>query len=310
VKDGHRGCPAIFPVRAADKVKIGVGQNIDVLYSSDAIAVISKPVGMHSQKGHAAAGLTLDDALAGIAARLSTESLRLVHRLDKEVGGVVIVAKTRAVAAAISAVLARPGIAVTSAGLESPNNARSPAGHNGNQDGCVRKAYIGIISGAAARSLRSSLERPSKSVGSIALSHPWPKASGIITGAVTHAAELRGAKPVVAEGVTRFSVAAASHKAAVLFLEPKTGRKHQLRQHLARVLGAPLAGDARYGSTENVGGLALYSAAVTISGFGSLIPDASVRDTKLPPFIASLLRENGFNERAILDDALRFVQEP
>lgn len=315
VKDGFRGCPAIFPVRAAEKEKFEMlGHSIDVLYSSDAIAVISKPAGMHSQKGSAEAGVTLDDVLAGIAARLNAASLRLVHRLDKEVGGVVVVAKTRAAAAAISAVLARPGKAV--AGLARPEIARvapSPTAQNGNQDsaGQVRKAYVGVVSGAAARSLRANLERiPAKSGTSIALSRPWPKASGIITATVTHAAEVRGAKPVVSHGVTRFSIAATSPNALLLFLEPVTGRKHQLRQHLARVLGAPLAGDIRYGSTENVGGLALYSAAVAFSGFGSLIPDSLVCDTKFPPFFATLLREHGFDGRVILDDVVRFIGAP
>ena len=45
---------------------------------------------------------------------------------------------------------------------------------------------------------------------------------------------------------TRYRTVAKSASAALLDLEPQTGRMHQIRVHLA-ALGRPIAGDARYG---------------------------------------------------------------
>ena len=55
--------------------------------------------------------------------------------------------------------------------------------------------------------------------------------------------------------------------AALLELDPETGRMHQLRVHLASI-GRPIAGDARYGGALVVGGhavprLMLHAAALT-----------------------------------------------
>ena len=44
--------------------------------------------------------------------------------------------------------------------------------------------------------------------------------------------------------------------AALLELDPETGRMHQLRVHMA-ALGRPIAGDARYGGALVVGGRAV-----------------------------------------------------
>jgi tRNA pseudouridine32 synthase/23S rRNA pseudouridine746 synthase len=52
---------------------------------------------------------------------------------------------------------------------------------------------------------------------------------------------------------TRYRTVAASSEAALMELEPQTGRMHQLRVHLA-ALGRPIAGDARYGGALLVAG--------------------------------------------------------
>jgi 23S rRNA pseudouridine1911/1915/1917 synthase len=49
---------------------------------------------------------------------------------------------------------------------------------------------------------------------------------------------------------TRYRVLAAQAGAALVLAEPITGRTHQIRAHLA-ALGAPLAGDARYGGQQS-----------------------------------------------------------
>jgi tRNA pseudouridine32 synthase/23S rRNA pseudouridine746 synthase len=55
---------------------------------------------------------------------------------------------------------------------------------------------------------------------------------------------------------SRYKTLAQASDAALLELDPETGRMHQLRVHLAH-LGRPIAGDARYGGALVVGGHAV-----------------------------------------------------
>jgi tRNA pseudouridine32 synthase/23S rRNA pseudouridine746 synthase len=55
---------------------------------------------------------------------------------------------------------------------------------------------------------------------------------------------------------SRYKTLAEASGAALLELDPETGRMHQLRVHLAS-LGRPIAGDARYGGALVVGGHAI-----------------------------------------------------
>lgn len=66
---------------------------------------------------------------------------------------------------------------------------------------------------------------------------------------------------------TRYRTLAEGRNAALLELDPETGRMHQLRVHLASV-GRPIAGDARYGGALVVAGepvprLMLHAASLT-----------------------------------------------
>jgi len=66
------------------------------------------------------------------------------------------------------------------------------------------------------------------------------------------AADHRDAEPAR----TRYRTLAATAEAALLELDPETGRMHQLRVHLAS-LGRPIAGDPRYGGALTLGGQAV-----------------------------------------------------
>jgi RluA family pseudouridine synthase len=66
---------------------------------------------------------------------------------------------------------------------------------------------------------------------------------------------------------SRYRTLSEAPGAALLELDPETGRMHQLRVHLAHI-GRPIAGDARYGGALVVGGqaiprLMLHAAALT-----------------------------------------------
>jgi tRNA pseudouridine32 synthase/23S rRNA pseudouridine746 synthase len=61
------------------------------------------------------------------------------------------------------------------------------------------------------------------------------------------------ANPEAKAATTRYRTLAANDQAALVELNPATGRMHQLRVHLAHI-GRPIAGDARYGGAMVVGG--------------------------------------------------------
>lgn len=80
------------------------------LYEDDAILALNKPFGLAVQGG---AKMTrhVDGMLAALEAK--GERPRLVHRLDRDTGGLLLVAKTRAAAAALGAALQRREIEKT-----------------------------------------------------------------------------------------------------------------------------------------------------------------------------------------------------
>ncbi len=88
--------------------------------------------------------------------------------------------------------------------------------------------------------------------------------------------------PGAQEALTRYRVLAANAEAALVELNPRTGRMHQLRVHLAS-RGAPIAGDPRYGGALALAGgsaprLMLHAAALAFPhpGGGTLRIEAPV----------------------------------
>ena len=93
---------------------------------------------------------------------------------------------------------------------------------------------------------------------------------------------------------SRYRTLAEAPGAALMELDPETGRMHQLRVHLAH-MGRPIAGDARYGGALVVGGhavprLMLHAAALTF-------PHPSGGEKRLeapiPPDMAGLISALG-----------------
>jgi 23S rRNA pseudouridine955/2504/2580 synthase len=76
-------------------------KNIPILFENDECLVLNKPAGLATQGGERV-GASLDALLAELR---SPEPL-LVHRLDKDTSGLILVAKTRAAAARFSALFA------------------------------------------------------------------------------------------------------------------------------------------------------------------------------------------------------------
>lgn len=190
---------------------------LDVLHEDDHLIVIDKPAGLvvHPGPGNWTGTLVnallhhCGDTLSGIG---GVKRPGIVHRLDKDTSGVMVVAKSDAAHKGLAAQFAAHG-----------------------QDGRMERAYQAIVWGAPARVAgrveaalgRSNSDRTKRTV--------VPAGRADARHAVTHY-----------ELLERFGDPAepiASLVACVL----ETGRTHQIRVHMAH-LGHPLVGDEVYGA--------------------------------------------------------------
>lgn len=177
---------------------------LSIIYENDRVLIVDKPQGMvvHPARGNYSGTLAhgVLHHVSDLAGRFGSESVRpgIVHRLDKDTSGVIVVAKD----AAAHEELARQF-----------------------HDREVRKTYLAVT----------------KAV-------PRPR-SGTVEGFIRRDAHNRKRfAHDEAEGkpaVTRYRVLRALGEHAVVVLEPKTGRTHQLRVHMAHI-GCPILGDPVY----------------------------------------------------------------
>jgi 23S rRNA pseudouridine955/2504/2580 synthase len=194
------------PQREADPRVVREMERL-VLYRDEALIVLDKPHGLPSQGGP---GITrhLDGMLDALRDG-SPHRPRLVHRLDRDTSGVLVVARTPGVAAKLAAAF------------------RTRA---------VEKTYWAVVAG-----------------------RPVP-VEGRVEAELVRVDGFRGERAAIAgeydtetaHSITDYrTLEHAGRKLAWLELKPLTGRTHQLRVHCA-ALGAPILGDAPYG-TEREG---------------------------------------------------------
>jgi 23S rRNA pseudouridine955/2504/2580 synthase len=94
--DRQRSPPAAPPPVSADDVRMLTGR---ILYRDDQVLVLDKPAGLAVQGG-SRTGRHLDAMLEAL--RFGGERPRLVHRLDRDTSGVLVLARTLAAAAALA----------------------------------------------------------------------------------------------------------------------------------------------------------------------------------------------------------------
>ena len=190
-----------------------------VLWKDEHMIVLNKPAGLPSQGG-SGQGERHVDALAEALKFGYKEKPKLVHRLDKDTSGVLLLARTDRVARALSEALRHRE---------------------------ARKIYWAVVAGVPhprQGSIKFGLVKaPGRGRGGegekMLCVHP------------SKVAETEGAKRAQTDYFTLWFLGA---RLSWMALEPVTGRTHQLRAHMAEI-GHPILGDGKYGGPgqENPG---------------------------------------------------------
>jgi 23S rRNA pseudouridine1911/1915/1917 synthase len=215
-----------YPVKLGDRFEVSVPPAVsaqpqaqaiplNVVYEDDALIVVDKPAGLVVHPGAGTIDRTLVNALiARCGTSLSgiggVARPGIVHRLDKDTSGLLVVAKTDQVHRALSEQFADHG-----------------------REGELERGYLALVWGAPSRR-HGTINAP---IGRHKTSRTKMAVVPVTRGgreAVTHYHVLatfgRGPQPI----------------ASLLQCRLETGRTHQVRVHLSSI-GTPLIGDQVYG---------------------------------------------------------------
>lgn len=222
---------------------------LDILYEDDDLIVINKPAGMvvHPAAGHREG--TLVNAILAHCPHLNVGGVErpgIVHRLDRETSGIIIVAKNDAALRDVQAQFKSRRVHKTYLalveGIVKPPRGKIDAPIGRDPKHRQKMAVVTRGERREATTVYRTLARlPSNELLGSAGTSPLKRA-----GAQSASADLN---------LDRRRIYSAARDAYTLLeVEPQTGRTHQIRVHLA-FLGFPVVGDAVYGKKKNALGL-------------------------------------------------------
>jgi 23S rRNA pseudouridine955/2504/2580 synthase len=196
-------------------------RDFDVLFEDDHVLALDKPAGVAVHGGSGVAFGVIEQLRR---ARPHARFLELVHRLDKETSGVLLVAKKRAALTA----------------LQDQFRKRQ-----------TLKVYAALVFGAWPENLKVIDVPLRKTLDA--------RGERIVRAALQERLEAGEAADGAKRSITLVQVAQRLPGYTLLDVSIKTGRTHQIRVHLTHA-GAPIVGDPKYGDFERNRALARHAA--------------------------------------------------
>ena len=203
---------------------------LNILYEDPDIIVLNKPRGLTVHPGAGRKSGTLVNALLHLCRSLSViggvERPGIVHRLDKDTSGVLLIAKNDRAHQALSRQFKDRTIEKTYLALAEG----------------IFKTDFGTISASIGR---HPINRQKMTVDKSKSQNPNTK--------INPNSKPQKSKPKYREAVTDYKVLTRFKNFTLVELKPKTGRTHQIRVHLLSI-GHPIVGDPIYGRKMFEGG--------------------------------------------------------
>ena len=204
--------PAEKPEKMFSKQDIAMIKG-SVIFKDNHILVLNKPAGIAVQGGSGQKDRHID-SLIEILQEANMDKPRLVHRLDKDTSGILLLARDRKTAELLT------------------KSFRSKS---------VKKIYWALVAGI-----------PPSNVGTVRYSLVKQKLSSGNEQMISVPPNEENNYPEAKRAVTDYVVIEkVSQRATWLGLSPITGRTHQLRSHMSAI-GCPIIGDTKYGTRGQV----------------------------------------------------------